>query len=192
MKPYKVEFDEVISDKDIKDGNVIMLTGRPGTGKTLTCCRLIKKYEGKYKSLYFNLSGDGLSYWFKNKIPDNILNRYHTSVEIIKKVEDVLSTENLKFVFIDYWQLINDQEEWFIRKLIEFSYNNKIVFIITTQLPRKIVKGKYQMTIKKKLAKMNNLSIWARKHIVICRKYVYESSGVEDDLEYFVYRHGFE
>lgn len=190
MKPYKIEFDEIISDKDIKEGNLILLTGRPGTGKTLTCCRLVKKYEGR--CLYFNLAGEVLLHWFKNGIPSNIISRYYTSVEIIKKIEDFIGTKDFKFVFIDYWQLLDDQAEWFIKMLMDISYNYKVVVIITTQLPRELVSRKSNMPKSNGLVKMNNLGIWTRKHVVIDRKYLYETNNVEDDLEYFIYRDGFE
>lgn len=134
-KPIKIQFDDLISGNDIEQGNIILLFGRPAVGKTETCVKLCEKYFKDKPFLYFNLDGSN-SIWLKDIKSDCLINEYKTSVEIIKTIDNTLKTQYIKFVVIDSWQTVEDKGEWFKQKLINFAFANKIVFLITKNIPR--------------------------------------------------------
>ena len=154
-KPEKIQFNEIISERDIKHGNVIVIYGRPAVGKTGTCYKIWDKYFYSDNFLYFNLDGKDLSFWFKDIKSDCIINDFKTSVEIVKIIESKLKTNAIKFIIIDSWLVVEDKGIWFKQKLINFLINNKIVFLITANIPRSAVR-KYCDTPPYKKLKAND------------------------------------
>ena len=183
MERQSIDLKDIITNKDLKNGNLILITGRPAVGKTQTCVELMKQYENEYDCMFFNLEGD--SYWFDKKDKRIIFN-YNTTVEIIKKVQNDV-TEKLKFVFIDYWQLVNDQNDWFLKMLLSMTWTSKLVFVITSQLPRSVESRRDHLPKESDFKGIDLLYKSARKVIVIGRPAMY-GSDVKDELKYYVYK----
>ena len=172
-RPHIISFDKIITENDLKNGNIILLSGRPATGKTETCCKLLDKFKEKYNCLLFNLQGSDLSFWLDNTNQSFILNEFQSSIEIIKTTERTRKNGSLKFVFIDELQLLTDTREWFIMKILNLCYSDKIVFVITNTLKRDGIKKHNCLPEYKYL---NNLECFNHccKHIVI---------GIKDEIE---------
>lgn len=115
MKIIEIEQKDIINKQDFENGNLILLTGRPCIGKTWTCCDLFKYYSKSFSCLYFDLSGENTCYFFNYKNPKGLVNEYMTSAEIIKEIQFQARHNAVKIVFIDYWQLLNDNNEWFLK-----------------------------------------------------------------------------
>ena len=135
LKPVKIQFDDLITEKDIEQGNVILLYGRTVVGKTKTCVKLCEKYFKDKPFIYFNLDGSK-SIFLKEVKGDCLVNEYKTSVEIVKTIENTIKTQEVKLVVIDSWQTVEDKGEWFKQKLINFAFTDKIVFLVTSNIPR--------------------------------------------------------
>ena len=183
MERQNIDLKDIITNKDLKSGNLILITGRPAIGKTQTCVELMKQYENEYDCMFFNLEGD--YYWF-DRNDKRIIFNYNTAVEIIKKVQND-ATEKLKFVFIDYWQLINDQNEWFLKMLLSMSWTSKLIFVITSQMPRSVESRRDHLPKRSDFNGIDLLYKSARKVIVIGRPAMY-GEDVEDELKYYVYK----
>ena len=179
-----LELNQIVTKQDINDGSLIMISSRPAVGKTYTCNEIIKQFKGEYEYLYFNLNGDRFSFFFNNS-DKSVITEYHSSVEIIKRIEKTW-TEKLKFVFIDYWQLINDKGEWFLKILLELSWSLKLVIIINSQLDRKVDYRKKRLPKEKDLTKINPLYEYSKKVVVINRPAMW--SDVEDKMHYYIYK----
>lgn len=184
MKINEVDFANIVTNKDLEDGSLILLTSRPAMGKTQTCLELIKTFKEKYDYIYFDLSCGGTSFWKGNvKIDDE----YKNSYDIIKSLEKFVKRKNAKFVIIDYWQLVEDGRDWFIRKLLEFSWEYKLVIIIPAQLNYVVEKRKNHLPKIKDLKRFKHLYKFAKKIIAIGRPAMY-GENVEDKLNYYVYK----
>ena len=165
MEKKIIKFDQIISQQDIDNGNLILLAGRPATGKTQTICELIKKYKKQYGYLYFDFDGNGSNHWLADE-KNGIIKEYQSSVGIIQTIQKSIDN-NLKFVFIDYWQLVENTDVWFLRILSTLAFNRKLVIIITSQLDRKVIHRKDQIPITADFKTIKNLFIYSRKVIVI-------------------------
>ena len=184
MKRKEIEFEGIITDKDIEKGNLILLVGRPAVGKTEVCSKIVKKYGNEYGYLFFDLRGNEDSYWLKN-IKRVI--EYHTAVEIIKTIQKEVKN-NLKFVFIDYWQLIDDKDDWFRYMLVELALSNKIVITITSQLSRVVENRKNHLPLNKDLKSIfNDIFLSSGKVVVISKPAIY-GIDLKKDLHYFLYK----
>lgn len=189
MKHKEIKINDIITKKDLENGNLILLTSRPAVGKTKTCCELFKFYSKAFNCLYFDMTGEGSSYFFDSKDIKGVINQYMSSVEIIKKIQYETSHNVLKVVFIDYWQLLDDKSEWFLKLLLEISWFYGVVFVITSQLPRNVENRKNHLPNNKDLSLIENLGNMARKQIVISRPAMYlNSSNIVDELKFYVYR----
>lgn len=189
MKHKEIKINDIITKKDLENGNLILLTSRPAVGKTKTCCELFKIYSKAFNCLYFDMTGEGSSYFFDSKDIKGVVNDYMSSVEIIKKIQYEAKHNVLKVVFIDYWQLLDDKSEWFLKLLLEISWFYGIVFVITSQLPRNVENRKNHLPNNKDLSLIENLGNMARKQIVISRPAMYlNSSNIVDELKFYVYR----
>lgn len=188
MKFIEIDFDEIITKRDLNDGNLILLTSRPAVGKTQTCVNLIKKYKDQ-GYLYFDLDSAGSDYWLQNNKDLQVCKEFMSSLEIIKTIEQKIKSEKIKFVFIDYWQLVTDREDWFVKKLLSLSWSYKVVFVITSQLSRKVDGRRSHLPNLKDINNIKILGRLARKVIVISRPAMYYGSKeVEDKLHYLVCR----
>ena len=183
-----IAFENIINEKDLSNGNLILLASRPGIGKTKTCCDLFKHYSKNYSCLYFDLSGSASSYFFGNKEQNGLVFDFMSSIEMIKKIQNGIKYDNLKIVFIDYWQLLSDKNCWFINMLLEIYSKYKIVFIITSTLSRKIEQRRYHLPKIKDLK--GSLFDYCGKCVVISRPYSYGESE-EDKLYYLPYKNRF-
>ena len=168
--------EKIITEKDLSNGNLILLASRPGIGKTKTCCNLFEYYSKSYSCLYFDLSSSASSYFLGNKEQSGLIFDFTPSVEMIKKIQNGIKYDNLKIVFIDYWQLLTNTDNWFLKMLLELCYNHKIVIIITSQLSRN-----------KGLGKIKNIFYACRKCVVITCPYAYGESE-KYELVYLLYK----
>ena len=185
MMIYKLNFDNIITKEDLNNGNLILFASRPGVGKTQTCIELIKSFKDNYDFIYFDLSVGGTNFWQSQSL--KIKTDYKSSLEIIRSIEKFVKKENAKFVIIDYWQVVENQGEWFLRKLLEFSWEHKLIIIITSQLERLVEKRKNHLPKFKDFRNVKNIFKFARKIIVIERPAMY-GLDVEDELKYYVYK----
>lgn len=183
MKPNGISFDDIISERDIENGNLILLAGRPAVGKTKTCCEILKKYEEKHKSLYFDLSGHDTKFWIGEN--EGVILKYHSSVDIIKEIQSAIEKRDIKFVFIDFWQVVGCKEEWFIRMLIELVYLKKLVIIVTTYLDMKVEKRKNHIPLLSDIYRVCSLSQRAKKIIAISYEYF---PNKDSKYKYYLYR----
>ena len=180
-KPRQIDFDEIITEKDIVNGNVILIFGRPATGKTETCYKICEKCAENYNALYFSLDGNDLSYWNKKGDEKGIINEFKTSVEIVKIIENAIKTDSVKFVVIDGWKLLEDKDEWLRQKIIDFAILNKIIFFITVNIPRPVCKN-FSIPSYKQLKRIDErLNDLAFKEIVV--------SGNNDGLDKSYYKY---
>lgn len=184
MKRKEIEFEQIITDKDIKRGNLILIAGRPAVGKTEVCSKIVKEYGNEYGYLFFDLSGNEDSYWLKS-IKRVI--EYHTAVEIIKTIQKEIKN-NLKFVFIDYWQLIDNKEDWFRYMLVELALSNKIIIIITSQLSRVVESRKNHLPLNKDLKSISNDIFLSSGKVVVISKPAIYGIDLKKDLHYFLYK----
>ena len=178
----QIDFDEIIAEKDIARGNVILIYGRPATGKTETCYKICEKYAENYNALYFSLDGNDLSFWKKKEdAACFIINEFKTSVEIVKIIENAIKTDGVKFVVIDGWKLLEDKDEWLRQKIIDFAILNKIIFFITVNIPRPVCKN-FSIPSYKQLKRIDErLNDLAFKEIVV--------SGNNDGLDKSYYKY---
>ena len=95
-------------------------------------------FKDKYDYLYFDLSVGGTRFWERKGL--KIDKEYKSSLEIIKALEKFVKNDRAKFVVIDYWQLVEDKNDWFLRKLMEFTWEYKLIIFITSQLVRNVEK----------------------------------------------------
>lgn len=184
----EIQIDGIITKKDLENGNLILLTGRPAVGKTRTCCELFKTYSKSFNCLYFDISGEESAYFFDYKNIKGVVNDYMSSIEIAKKIQYEAKHNVLRVVFIDYWQLLDDRKDWFLKILLEISWSYGVVFVITSQLSRNVEKRKNHLPNRKDLDSIGNLGIMARKQIVIGRPAIYSSLPIADELKYYVYK----
>lgn len=185
MKINELEFNDIITNEDLHDGNLILLASRPAVGKTKTCIELINKFKEKYDYIYFDLSVGGTNYWKLDRL--KIETDYKSSMEIIKSIEKFVENEKAKFVIIDYWQVVENQRDWFLRKLLEFSLVYKLVIIITSQLKRIVDKRKNHLPRHKDFRTIKNLSVLAKKIVVIGSPAIY-GEDIVDELKYYIYK----
>ena len=183
-----VSCQEIINERDLCYGNLILLASRPGIGKTKTCCELFKYYSKIYNCLYFDLLGSESSHFLVNNEQKGLIHDFMTSVEIINRIQKGIKCDNLKIVFIDYWQLLLDKNSWFINMLLEIYSKHKIVIIITSQLSRKIEKRRHHLPKIKDLKK--GLFDYCGKCVVISRPYSYGESE-DNKLYYLLYKNQF-
>lgn len=175
----------IITEKDLNYGNLILLASRPGIGKTKTCCKLFKHYAKIYNCLYFDLSGGRSSCFLENNEQKGLILNFMSSIEIIKKIQSEIKKETPKFIFIDYWQLLTNIDDWFLNMLLEIYYKHKVVIIITSQLSRKVEMRKHHLP---KIKDLNeNLFNCCGKCLVISRPYSYGESE-DDELHYLLYK----
>ena len=80
--------EKIITEKDLSNGNLILLASRPAIGKTKTCCYLFEYYSKNYSCLYFDLSGSSSSYFLGNKEQNGLIFDFTPSVEMIKKIQN--------------------------------------------------------------------------------------------------------
>ena len=187
-KTYKhnlIAYENIITKKDLDFGNLILLASRPGIGKTKTCCNLFKYYSKIYNCLYFDLLGSESSYFLANNEQKGLILNYMSSIEIIKKIQSEIKRETPKFIFIDYWQLLTDTDDWFLNMLLEIYSKHKAVIIITSQLSRKVEMRKHHLP---KIKDLNeNLFDCCGKCLIISRPYSYGESE-DDELHYLLYK----
>ena len=165
----QIDFDEIITEKDIVNGNVILIFGRPATGKTETCYKICEKYAENYNALYFSLDGNDLSFWNKNGEVKGIIHEFKTSVEIVRIIEKTIKTDGVKFVVIDGWDLLEDKESWFKGIIGNFAITDKIIFLVTVNIPRGICNS-YSIPSYRRLKKIDDrLNNFAFKKIVVGR-----------------------
>ncbi|MDD3999284.1 MAG: DnaB-like helicase C-terminal domain-containing protein [Bacilli bacterium] len=187
MKPNQICFNDIITEHDIKNGSLILLAGRPGIGKTKTCCELVKKYDKTFKSLYFDLSGHSAKYWIDGN--DGLILQYYSSIDIIKEIENTIEKKEIKFVFIDYWQVVECKEEWFITMLLELAYSNKLVIVITTNLDRQVEKRKNHIPFLTDILRVCDFLHRTKKIIAITHNSIWNDSYENDlDYKYYSYR----
>ena len=180
-----IAYENIITKKDLDFGNLILLASRPGIGKTKTCCNLFKYYSKIYNCLYFDLLGSESSYFLANNEQKGLILNYMSSIEIIKKIQSEIKRETPKFIFIDYWQLLTDTDDWFLNMLLEIYSKHKAVIIITSQLSRKVEMRKHHLP---KIKDLNeNLFNCCGKCLVISRPYSYGESE-DDELHYLLYK----
>ncbi len=179
--------EKIITEKDLSNGNLILLASRPCIGKTKTCCYLFEYYSKKYSCLYFDLSGSSSSYFLGNKEQNGLIFDFTPSVEMIKKIQNGIKYDNLKIVFIDYSQLLTNTDNWFLNMLLELCSNHKIVIIITSQLSRKIEKRRQHLPKYKDLRNIKNIFYACRKCVVITCPYAYGESE-KYELVYLLYK----
>lgn len=185
MRYKKIKIDDIITKKDLDFGNLILLASRPGIGKTKTCCNLFKYYSKIYNCLYFDLLGSESSYFLANNEQKGLILNFMSSIEIIKKIQSEIKRETPKFIFIDYWQLLTDIDDWFLNMLLEIYSKHKTVIIITSQLSRKVEMRKQHLP---KIKDLNeNLFDCCGKCVVISRPYSYGESE-DDELHYLLYK----
>ncbi len=180
-----IAYENIITKKDLDFGNLILLASRPGIGKTKTCCNLFKYYSKIYNCLYFDLLGSESSYFLANNEQKGLILNYMSSIEIIKKIQSEIKRETPKFIFIDYWQLLTDTDDWFLNMLLEIYSKHKAVIIITSQLSRKVEMRKHHLP---KIKDLNeNLFDCCGKCLIISRPYSYGESE-DDELHYLLYK----
>lgn len=185
MRYKKIKIDDIITKKDLDFGNLILLASRPGVGKTKTCCNLFKYYSKIYNCLYFDLLGSESSYFLANNEQKRLILNFMSSIEIIKKIQSEIKKETPKFIFIDYWQLLTDTDDWFLNMLLEIYSKHKAVIIITSQLSRKVEMRKHHLP---KIKDLNeNLFDCCGKCLIISRPYSYGESE-DDELHYLLYK----
>lgn len=180
-----IAYENIITKKDLDFGNLILLASRPGIGKTKTCCNLFKYYSKIYNCLYFDLLGSESSYFLANNEQKGLILNFMSSIEIIKKIQSEIKRETPKFIFIDYWQLLTDTDDWFLNMLLEIYSKHKAVIIITSQLSRKVEMRKHHLP---KIKDLNeNLFDCCGKCLIISRPYSYGESE-DDELHYLLYK----
>ena len=130
-KRLEIQLNEIVLNRDIKHGNLILLTGKPCLGEIFTCSQIIKMYEKEYKYLYLTLIGKE-SKWTKDISADN---DFYSSVEIIKKIQKEIKVNNIKFVFIDNWRLIEDKSKWFCDTLMSLALEYQLVIFVCAIIP---------------------------------------------------------
>lgn len=106
---------------------------------------------------------------------------------MIKKIQNGIKYDNLKIVFIDYWQLLTNTDNWFLNMLLELCFRHKIVIIITSQLSRKIEKRRQHLPKYKDLRNIKNIFCACRKCVVITCPYAYGKSE-KYELVYLLYK----
>lgn len=154
-KTQRIDFDEIITAKDIAHGNVILIFGRPAIGKTETCYKICEKYAENYNVLYFSLDGNDLSYWNKKGNVKSIVNEFIPSVEIVKSIEKSINADNVKLIVIDGWELLEDKGEWFRRKIISFAKTDKAIVLIMANIPRGSVLNDFSVPSYKQLKRID-------------------------------------
>ena len=182
MKKREIDFKDIISAKDIENGNIIVLAGRPAMGKTSTCCELAKVFSKKFNYLFFDLASNGFYIYLKHKI---VAYSFMSSLVIIKKIEDEIAKNEVKLIFIDYWQLLNDKSEWFILKLREISIHHKVVFVISLQLGRKVENRKKHLPTRKDIKRVFNH--YVKKLVVLFSPAKYSPVQTNNDLKFVEY-----
>lgn len=182
----KIELFDMVTNSDLKDGGLILLAGRPGIGKTKTCVELIKSYKDKYDYLYLDLSVSGTEFWEKENI--NFNTGFLSSLEIVKGIEKFTKKEKSKFVIIDYLQVVEDNRDWFFRKLVEFCCDKKLVIIITSLMPEIIEKRKNHLPKKRDFSFVGNIMKFCKKIVYVNRPAIYVKNygETEEELEYFI------
>ncbi len=161
MKYKKVDFDNLLTEYNIKFGEGIYMLGRPGIGKSATCCWIIEKY--KDQCLYFDLSNKETSYWTNDKC---IVKGFQTSAEIIKQAEDFVYNKNGKIIIIDSLNHIQDKSDWFFEYIINLCHFHKKIVIITSDLQRVAERCKYGIPTERIMKKFLPRYLWMKKIFV--------------------------
>lgn len=176
----EIVLDEIISKNDLKNGGVILLTGRPAVGKTKTCAQLFKKNLDY--AFYIDLADNAEHFISGNK---NFSNTFLTSVEVVKKIEELKSER--KIFFIDGWENLNDKNDWFIQKLLCITYAYKLVVIITATLCKNVEKRKNHLP---KIADFKGFGSLnkATKIVVLNNLSRFDAQKQSDETKYFLYK----
>ena len=93
----------------------------------------------------------------------------------------------MKIVFIDYWQLLTNTDDWFLNMLLELYSKHKIVIIITSQLSRKIEKRRQHLPNYKDLRNIKNIFNAGRKCVVIT-VHMLTAKAKKNELVYLLYK----
>lgn len=176
MKIYEIVEDKIIDKRDFKTGAVVVLIGRPAFGKTRVCTILAKRNKDNYQ--YFNQATNENSYWVKkNKIIT--FNGLHSS-EIIEKIYQNKS----KLVIIDNFCFEGKNKKLFIKEIVSMAKANKIVFLISIQLKKKL---EFSKNFKKIYRSAHKNVGYADKVVFLQKPAVYSSISINnDDLKFYL------
>ena len=185
----EIEFDNIITDDDVGRGNFVLLGGRPGLEKIITIEKIIKKYHNKYDTLCFDFS-----YSFVNSINTvqsiQFVRDYTSGVEIIKLIEKFAQDSlSAKFVFIEEWNLLDSQQEWFVRMLGVLACEYKLVIIMVATLPKRVDERRNHLPIVKDFETLGIVYKLARKHIYTINRACYFKFKGKDKISFYLYNH---
>ena len=187
MKVKEIEFDEVVSDEDIQNGNVILCGHRLGLEYVQTFANIIDKYQNRFNYVYFDFFHSiSLDLDFTQNI--TVVDGYKSSVEIIKHIEMYCKhSRKAKFVFIDGWEEVEDKGDWFVRMLVVLSVVYRLVILISTRMPRRVDYTRKHLPKKKDYIKLGKLSKLSKKHIYITNPSRYCKNKGIDKIQYYLF-----
>ena len=187
MKVKEIEFDEVVSDEDIQNGNVILCGHRLGLEYVQTFANIIDKHKNRFNYVYFDFFHSiSLDLDFTQNI--TVVDGYKTSAEIIKHIEmHCKYSRKAKFIFIDGWEEVEDKRDWFVRMLAVLSVVYRLVILISTRMPRRVDYTRKHLPKKKDYIKLGKLNKLSKKHIYITNPSRYCKNKGMDKIQYYLF-----
>lgn len=176
---------KIISEKDIKDGALILLCGDVSSGKTEICCDIVEFYGKQFGCRLFDLVGDteyfyssdttlpGLTYLKKYTSKNMVINKKQSTTQLVKEIQSFVRKLNSKIVIIDSWDVLDDKREWFAKKLRYIARYYSIVIVVTSKMTVNQNSEKEVIPSKKDFEKIENIGTLSTKKVFISRPAMY-------------------
>ena len=183
MSIKNINLKDIITEQSLKNGNLILMAGRPGMNQMCFYNKLTQKKD--YEWCYINLYNSTISHLSKVMVIDKFL----SSVEIIKSIDEILQTNyRLKYIVIDEWKVIEDKNDWFIWKLLVLSITYKVIIFVNYTLPKQVDYRENRRPILEDFDDCANLYRIAPKVIFVNNPNIYVDSPDTMNMEYVVYK----